>query len=102
MAQQNAERRRLGGEPIVANTAGRPLNEAGLVDEATGGVPASPRTAAGAGHRSPKRRSTMNSRDSMYGGWEAIPPGLLNEDEVWEEEDGTGKKRKRTGAKQEE
>ena len=33
--------------------------------------------------RSPKRRSTLNSRDRDNGGWEAIPPGLLNEDEVW-------------------
>ncbi|EST10017.1 Zinc finger, RING/FYVE/PHD-type [Kalmanozyma brasiliensis GHG001] len=47
--------------------------------------------------KSPKRRSTMNSRDSAYGGWEPLPPGLLADGEVW---DGTedrkgGKKRKR-------
>ncbi len=33
--------------------------------------------------KSPKRRSTMNSRDSAYG-WEPIPAGLLNADEVWD------------------
>lgn len=58
--------------------------------------------------KSPKRRSTMNSRDSAYG-WEPIPEGLLNEDEKgkWmEEEDQAGvtttgrggKKRKREKA----
>ncbi|KDN52058.1 hypothetical protein K437DRAFT_293286 [Tilletiaria anomala UBC 951] len=35
------------------------------------------------GSAPPKRRSTMNSRDSAYG-WEPIPPGLLNEDELWD------------------
>lgn len=62
--------------------------------------------------KSPKRRSTMNSRDSAYGGWEAIPPGLLAEGETWdgevaelaeaerekeerERKDRNGKKRKR-------
>ncbi|PWN40773.1 hypothetical protein IE81DRAFT_342505 [Ceraceosorus guamensis] len=54
------------------------------------------------GRASPKRRSTMNSRDSAYG-WEPIPPGLLNEDEQWDEQgndkmdedDRKGNKRKR-------
>ncbi|CEH16589.1 transcription factor binding protein [Ceraceosorus bombacis] len=54
------------------------------------------------GRASPKRRSTMNSRDSAYG-WEPIPPGLLNEDEQWDEQgndkmdedDRNGNKRKR-------
>ena len=47
--------------------------------------------------KSPKRRSTMNSRDSAYGGWEPIPPGLLADGEVWEGADDRkgGKKRKR-------
>ncbi|PWZ02622.1 hypothetical protein BCV70DRAFT_3362 [Testicularia cyperi] len=50
--------------------------------------------------KSPKRRSTMNSRDSAYGGWEPLPPGLLAEGEVWDggDEDRKGaKKRKRGG-----
>lgn len=62
-------------------------------------------SSAGALLKSPKRRSTMNSRDSAYG-WEPIPEGLLNEDEKgrWmeDEEQGgaatggrAGKKRKR-------
>ncbi|KAN0065985.1 hypothetical protein ACQY0O_000011 [Thecaphora frezii] len=37
--------------------------------------------------KSPKRRSTMNSRDSAYGGWELMPPGLLNEGKAWETND---------------
>lgn len=47
--------------------------------------------------KSPKRRSTMNSRDSAYGGWEPIPPGLLADGEVWDGVDDKkgGKKRKR-------
>lgn len=47
--------------------------------------------------KSPKRRNTMNSRDSAYGGWEPIPPGLLADGEVWEGADDKkgGKKRKR-------
>lgn len=47
--------------------------------------------------KSPKRRSTMNSRDSAYGGWEPIPPGLLADGEPWEGADDKrgGKKRKR-------
>ncbi|MCO5589748.1 hypothetical protein L7F22_043717 [Adiantum nelumboides] len=53
----------------------------------------------------PKRRSTMNSRDSVYG-WEPIPPGLLNEDEVWDEEareahEEATRKRKRGGRDEE-
>lgn len=51
----------------------------------------------------PKRRNTMNSRDSVYG-WEPIPPGLLNEDEVWEEgekEKEEMRKRKRVGRDEE-
>lgn len=45
----------------------------------------------------PKRRSTMNSRDSAYG-WESIPPGLLNDSEDWitrEDSEGIMRKRKR-------
>lgn len=47
--------------------------------------------------KSPKRRNTMNSRDSAYGGWEPIPPGLLADGEVWDGGDDRrgGKKRKR-------
>ncbi|KAN0060535.1 hypothetical protein ACQY0O_006984 [Thecaphora frezii] len=37
--------------------------------------------------KSTKRRSTMNSRNSVYGGWEPIPLGLLNEGEAWETND---------------
>jgi hypothetical protein len=40
----------------------------------------------------------MNSRDSVYG-WEPIPPGLLNEDEIWEEQEEkeeANRKRKRS------
>ncbi|PWN33763.1 uncharacterized protein FA14DRAFT_190883 [Meira miltonrushii] len=53
----------------------------------------------------PKRRSTMNSRDSVYG-WEPIPPGLLNEDEVWDAEareahEEATRKRKRGGRDEE-
>lgn len=53
----------------------------------------------------PKRRSTMNSRDSVYG-WEPIPPGLLNEDEVWDAEareahEEATRKRKRGGREEE-
>lgn len=128
LAKQNAQRRRDGIEPLVATTV--PLRGRRTTSESQESsvdkVPPSPRTnatsegphatpssntsAGGApggsassasGRRSPKRRSTMNSRDSTYGGWEAIPPGLLNEDEVWddgakrEEEDAAGRKRKR-------
>lgn len=51
----------------------------------------------------PKRRSTMNSRDSAYG-WESIPPGLLNEEDEWgskDESENGGRKRRRTGPEEE-
>ncbi|UZJ57295.1 hypothetical protein CBS101457_006615 [Exobasidium rhododendri] len=49
----------------------------------------------------PKRRSTMNSRDSAYG-WESIPAHLLNDDDeeeivTREGSDGIVRKRKRSG-----
>lgn len=51
----------------------------------------------------PKRRSTMNSRDSAYG-WESIPPELLNEEDEWgskEESENGGRKRRRTAQEEE-
>lgn len=111
LASQNAERRKEGMEPLVANTAGRQKTHASPeVDTLhASGSPHAQGDPHGAGRRSPKRRSTMNSRDSMYGGWEAIPPGLLNEDEVWDEgapkredDDATGRKRKRFGKREDE
>lgn len=121
LAQQNAQRRREGQEVVVAhptansgkragegrrNTSESAHDQESRSNRGNSDVPASPRGGApGADRRSPKRRSTMNSRDSGYG-WEPIPPGLLNEDEVWddvrpkkEDEEGSssGRKRKRTG-----
>ncbi|CAO1623592.1 unnamed protein product [Parajaminaea phylloscopi] len=111
LASQNAERRRDGMEPLVATTASRQKQRASPDDENAGlnGSPTPQNDGPGSGRRSPKRRSTMNSRDSMYGGWEAIPPGLLNEDEVWNDgtprrdsDDGAGRKRKRPGRRDDE
>lgn len=66
-------------------------------DATTPTAPGAPRTTTPGGtgrHASPKRRSTMNSRDS---GWEPIPPGLLAED--WDkkedEDERAARKRKR-------
>lgn len=111
LATQNAERRKDGKEPLVANTAGRQKQRTSPEDDplAPSGSPQSQGDAHASGRRSPKRRSTMNSRDSMYGGWEAIPPGLLNDDEVWdrgtpkrEDDDLSARKRKRAGRREEE
>lgn len=67
---------------------------------ATADSHASSSSSSSAGRKSPKRRSTMNSRDS---GWEPIPPGLLHEaadnGDIKEEQENlaptNGKKRKR-------
>lgn len=121
LAKQNAQRRDQGQEPLLASnyngaTAGsrRRNSERRTTSESHDNPPPSPHgnATAAATVKSPKRRSTMNSRDSAYGGWEAIPPGLLNEDEVWqdgkrEEDDAAGlsgrkRKRSRRGEEEEE
>lgn len=85
LAQENA-RRTQAAEAAAAYNSRERKGSANSRNEAAKEVP-----------KSPKRRSTMNSRDSAYGGWEPIPPGLLADGEVWEGADDKkgGKKRKR-------
>ncbi|KAK0551100.1 Histone deacetylase complex subunit [Tilletia horrida] len=109
LAQENAQRHReaaAAAEQEAAVAAGgsskdrkgsydrsRKRSESRDVDAGAGASSASS-AAALAGLKSPKRRSTMNSRDSAYG-WEPIPPGLLNDDEVWEDGPNERNSRKR-------
>ncbi|PWN50141.1 hypothetical protein IE53DRAFT_396115 [Violaceomyces palustris] len=79
MTAVNAQRRKEAVELIAghaANSRERRQNSSGRSESRDVESRAAP--------KSPKRRSTMNSRESAYGGWETIPPGLLAEGEVWE------------------
>ncbi|SNX81719.1 uncharacterized protein MEPE_00424 [Melanopsichium pennsylvanicum] len=85
LAQENA-RRTQAAEPAATYNSRDRKSSANPRNEAAKDIP-----------KSPKRRSTMNSRDSAYGGWEPLPPGLLADGEVWEGVDDKkgGRKRKR-------
>ncbi|CBQ67774.1 conserved hypothetical protein [Sporisorium reilianum SRZ2] len=85
LAQENARRQQAADAAPAYNSRDRKGSHNSRTDTAKE-VP-----------KSPKRRSTMNSRDSAYGGWEPIPPGLLADGEVWDGVDDRkgGKKRKR-------
>lgn len=92
LTKQNAQRR-LDGLAPIATGATRPQrrNTSESHDTPALNAAASPKNPSApmdsysaAARKSPKRRSTMNSRDS---GWEYIPPGLLlDEDEQQQQE----------------
>ncbi|KAE8271917.1 hypothetical protein A4X09_0g448 [Tilletia walkeri] len=107
LAQENAQRHREAAAAVEQDPAAvsyqkerkgshdrsRKRSEShDVVDMTPGGSSSS--GAGAAALRSPKRRNTMNSRDSAYG-WEPIPPGLLNDDEVWDDVPSERNSRKR-------
>ncbi|CAO1622655.1 unnamed protein product [Sympodiomycopsis kandeliae] len=82
LAQQNAQRRLDGSAPIVTGATNAPRRPGSESHDASAiaapGAGSPNNDPYSAGRKSPKRRSTMNSRDS---GWEPIPPGLLHDNE---------------------